>query len=249
MLGKTIILAFVMSLATSCSGVVTAANKEDKESIDCSESYIDMRLSGNYTCSQFSIKHGTNNPSGGHFRTFNLFGRSEDGISLSIQANVALDNNSYYDATTTNNVERQIQNFNDATIRGQNWTATRTVGGRRVMLFNDNGRNCFGFHGVGDANKWGLRYFTKGEFCRSVGDAVFSNDQINEILNKIAVRDSAPKIQKILPSPTAPAGSATTDTKPNGTIAKLKELKDAFDQGLINAAEYEAKKKILIDAM
>jgi hypothetical protein len=126
------------------------------------------------------------------------------------------------------------------------------IEGAKVATFTVNGKNCFAFMSAGGVGykTLGYQYLTRGSLCQPPNRAQFSNQEIAKRIAKFEARTELPEIRATAkPTPTKSVDPGGTSPPVSDLSAKLKALKDAYDQGLISSPEYETKRKALLDAM
>ena len=253
MFGKISVALLLIFLLPSCEGhVVKSSSQGQLETIDCGNSYISFEVKGRYQCSKYELTKG--NSTTGSFQIFNVSGVSGDGDGISGQVQKAMTSNSGYSFRVTDGAEESIHSYNPDTRAGQNWSAVTSAGNAKLARFTYNGRNCFGFYVAGGLNRsnTGYDYLKLGNICREAGRAPYTNEELRSLVDKFEVRSTLPEVLTVS-SPSPQQTKAVQPIMPSSAIAdfaaKVKALKDAHDQGSISDAEFETKKKALLDAM
>jgi hypothetical protein len=168
----------------------------------------------------------------------------------------AMGSQSAYAYNSLDKPEDFIHGVSQESRSGQNWSALMNIQGTKVATFTLGGKNCFAFASAGGTGykMLGYQYLRRGSLCQVAGRPQFTNEQIERLIEKFEARTELPEIRT-----TAKPTSNSTLSKsvdPGGTspqvsdfLAKLKALKDAYDQGLISSSEYETRQKAVLDAM
>jgi hypothetical protein len=237
-------------LFVGCENGVTSISHHGPQDIDCSESYVAVKAPGSFKCTKLQAV-ASDDAGRGMFQRFNLSGKTSDGTTVNIQGHVALTNNTYIYGVSSDPL-KTIQGFNDWTQAAHNWTSVRTLGSSYVVKFTtERNLDCVGFVSPGQQNSRGWQSYSRGYICPASGKAAFTDDQVRELLSKIQVLDK-PTGSK----PVEPVNATTKQLEPGETspaiaafAAKMKALKDAYEQGSISFDEYESKRKALINAL
>jgi hypothetical protein len=248
-----IIAVLAVSLAGCEHGVTTISSlKKGKQDVDCSASYVTINMAGTFKCSQFDLEAADSG--GGIFRTFNLMGTASDTTFVNIQARKALSSRGFY-YNVYEKVSENIQGFNDTTSAAHDWTPVKSVANARIIRFvTADARSCVGFVSAGQPSSAGngWKSFKRGYFCPGRNKSTFTDDQVGALVSGIEIRDTIPTPTSVsTPALSPPESSQAGVTSPAiaSFAAKMKALKEAYEQGSISFDEYDAKRKALMNAM
>jgi hypothetical protein len=138
------------------------------------------------------------------YQSFNIFGTTDSGIALSLQAAKALDR-VYFNPNADPNfsAEKTVETLSyTATKQATGWSPAKQIDGATVRSFTNAGRSCFAFVKFGGiVAHGGYDYELTGYFCRK--SPIFADEQMAALLSQVIVRSSLsqPLPAAMLPKP------------------------------------------------
>jgi hypothetical protein len=145
------------------------ATPAGRTEIDCARSGVSLAVSGTYKCEEFPIEEGTYRGSiGGLFRRVNFFGWTNDDVWINTQLHHVHGSRGSI-VVEPDRIATSLQQFNDQTKRGTNWSAMQRHGSTSYMTFDDRSSQCVAFFRVGHATERGYHHAFSWVYLRAQG--------------------------------------------------------------------------------